>query len=1738
MSIKINIKIQVGNSQQSLEPTPTIITQNTPYFTWILPPNIEQRRFNLRVKSRETSAEFVSGEVVSTQNYYQWPLGIPMTDAWLGLIHVELVISEDSTVGGNFEYTSGADDNYFVYDKIAENIFNTENVAYRWKSSTDINYGQIKSYNLIVAEDPTFPLSQTILDVNVPDLGSAYTTFQGIVQIDRKYYYKIRAFDGLDYSGWSITNGFFTISNSPPVIQILNIYVLNNDYGDVMVEFLKTDTNQEFASVRCMYTGGNQDVTEKKNCSLINNLNKVPNGKNTIVWRSSRDEKLIEASNYIIYMQAYDGISIGLEDNYGPFYMDNRRFGLPPGGFGAVDVEFPLTATFVKKIDKLYKPGHVYPVTGTIGNYKKEFQLGHLRIVTANLISYSIYEAGRNTKPGYKEEYPEEEKKNYIDYPADYTGQGISQTYDRFGNPIGNQAKLFEKLEDDGNAPVFTLNPDELESNGYPKFFWRGEWSDYDKRIGYVKHYHAEYAYQEEDPIYGYKNWEVVLENGKYKRKTVKDGLRGVATPNGNLIKVGVVTYVPISKVLSPQNNEHSFFNVTGNIFSGKWQHIVGLSGLNKESSPYWPTDQLPYDIVGLTRDKESPRCAGKMAKMIPHTYNPEKKHEYPLNGEFTSPYSYFLSKNMNIGQDSIGSDGNLKFVGNIGDHYLDYFSGYPLDENPGFAKRNNPTWRGDRGFKLKGNFTENEKLEALKIIYLQRVWDAYNTVHWQATLGYSTKIHLQYTEYSSETEHGNWHDAMTKDGEYDEDLFYYLIRPLSWYAYLDTINSGMFREGYDYKFRIRLIDPVTQTFSAWSYSNKFTISHGSINPANILGVEYDPWNKDVLITFRIDDTQGDLYDIIGMSYTEDGRTFHPIELKDVRGKKSYLESNMHGDSTDDIITYQIIWESSSYDLSQGDNYRVRIMVTNSALTEGVDMPNFAWWMWNNPILRNTDSDITQLYGKNQKYIWNEETNEWDEIDPPKLIPGTIQQNQLEIDTIKADPPPSGVYEYYQDGDDSKPIINPSGYNEWINTDIGGATRGELIYNYEEKNRIIVEEVIPKLYKKRDIAEINTRRDLIKQGYYSNNYIDNDPTKEVFRYRVESQPYDGTEYDDIYYNERFSVAFRLQIDFFDTFDSQDGEKPLRDLFYQSDGTLIQAGPATDEVLTNPNDGTTWQEHVYEPTKAEQIADPNAEGEVWSGQPVSDNGDVGGTSSGEGGIYTSDPNSFDKKGFGSYILPKELYPGERMGYYLNSSYPNMNDTLPDGISSFNYHYPWRISAYNKVDGIAREIPRELITEIEIIPEDNRAIIHYTVYSDENVTNIVHDVGYSSDYQHYGLKNWEYSIDTKTPEWEYKTNVQFITDRPRENGEVIPDDRLIVTHIPEGTDRIRPWAIITNDHQFYLWYSKKNIYGNHIIMQGMGKNPFDYGDYAQCFPFYPLEKLEDYGNASAYYAPTVVNVSNQYHLWCTGIRNSINQIYYTTSDKLFADWEQVQECNGLEGCYYPSVLYIDGVYHLWCGKVDGILSKIFYFTSTDGIIWNAQNNGNAVYELSDNINSPCVILNNNMFVMYFTETRAGGTIISSVLSSDGLTWTDYQEEIVDDENVSNPCVLIDRYKGNNVFRIYYNQTIDTEQRIRTAILNDRIWITGKISTLTGTQTVVSSKQGTDGYTYNLNLSGNGLEGLDENSDLRVRLSFHNELTTRKFRVQSNWVDYSNAEEFKCSVSPNGKFRYHEILKSLTY
>ena len=189
-----------------------------------------------------------------------------LLQSWQGAIAVRLFISTKTKDEANknfpFEYVSDEayvygtkwedddfdikdDSRYFVFDDKHETFINANDILCRWKNSVDLN-NDVLRYFVEISKSPRFDETScpTLKYDNIRDSEKTYSVLQTKLENDVSYFFRIRAYDGIDYGDWSYVHGFTLTSIEKPIAEITSIEFLETDgkyNGDIKVNFKITD---------------------------------------------------------------------------------------------------------------------------------------------------------------------------------------------------------------------------------------------------------------------------------------------------------------------------------------------------------------------------------------------------------------------------------------------------------------------------------------------------------------------------------------------------------------------------------------------------------------------------------------------------------------------------------------------------------------------------------------------------------------------------------------------------------------------------------------------------------------------------------------------------------------------------------------------------------------------------------------------------------------------------------------------------------------------------------------------------------------------------------------------------------------------------------------------------------------------------------------------------------------------------------------------------------------------------------------------------------------------------------------------------------------------------------------------------------------------------------------------------------------------------------------------------------
>ena len=208
------------------------------------------------------------------------------------------------------------------------------------------------------------------------------------------------------------------------------------------------------------------------------------------------------------------------------------------------------------------------------------------------------------------------------------------------------------------------------------------------------------------------------------------------------------------------------------------------------------------------------------------------------------------------------------------------------------------------------------------------------------------------------------------------------------------------------------------------------------------------------------------------------------------------------------------------------------------------------------------------------------------------------------------------------------------------------------------------------------------------------------------------------------------------------------------------------------------------------------------------------------------------------------------------------------------------------------------------------------------------------------------------------------------------------------------------------------------------------------------------------------PSVIIESETYKMWYHGNNGGISRIGYASSPD-GVTWTK-SESNpvldlGPSGSWdavsilEPTVLFDGSIYHMWYQGYDGSNRRIGYASSPDGVTW-TKSQANPVLDTgsvgswdSSELRSPFVILDGELYRMWYTGFDGSIQQFGYATSTDGVTWTKHNGNPImgrgvggswDDVWMASPRVIMDgssyemlysAFDGSNV-RIGYATSQD--------------------------------------------------------------------------------------------------------------
>ena len=665
--------------------------------------------------------------------------------------------------------------------------------------------------------------------------------------------------------------------------------------------------------------------------------------------------------------------------------------------------------------------------------------------------------------------------------------------------------------------------------------------------------------------------------------------------------------------------------------------------------------------------------------------------------------------------------------------------------------------------------------------------------------------------------------------------------------------------------------------------------------------------------------------------------------------------------------------------------------------------------------------------------------------------------------------------------------------NYYLTVMENGITYGQQLQTANSQI-VAAQKTLNEAYATRNHYETIHRRKLISRGYFSNGWKNNqvyvgEELNEPFRFRVENQPitgkryntdteleYDGTLPDKVEplpgYDTRWDIYFHFQLDFYDSFDSQNG-KPLRDYLWQR---LDCSGYAGSDVDSIDVDGVPYIRIMG-----------GIEAETGGMHVLPDN--VYTPNSGEYGKTptTDDPYSFQFAGRFS-ILKSEL-PGELETDQLPEHWNTGENSTTD---DFNQVYFWRVCPYNLVKRPVFEREITSVNSIEYFGESTyyrnkywKATVLNSFWGNHKYSNL------QSENIYYGYCGYYVWVATKTitPVWQrdflstcwnskeafyenffpgtdsYKSDIDdytqnpsrssyrsriergeivFLTDRPRElltDGTLQyieePNDHFRALWIQFNVKRSNPWMMFDNDEKCWFLISQKHSknrsdYTEYVFTLSRGLSPQTFGEECQLFPTSTLDSVNTIiEGAQSFEAPCLLKVEGRYRLYFeTRKEGGVYESWTAESSNLY-DWENFTQLtfqysgeNYGQICRSMSVYYREGVYSMYC--LQGTVIR--HFTSTDGINFQFVSTIHSdMYKLT----RPTLVKDRVYFGIEFGEK---GKILSIDQSGDYSTLrvekgsqSNFEEAITfnAEDCYFNPMLLEDIDKGTPITRMIYEQ-----------------------------------------------------------------------------------------------------------------
>jgi hypothetical protein len=353
----------------------------TPFVSWTLPPNIIQQRFRVIVEHDTfTFARTQTTIRQSIDHEVRLPVESQLTDVFRGLCRLRVEISTNLT--GEMEFVSHT--TYFVYDPNLERLHNADMLSIAWQGLTDDGPGAV-SYHIQLGTNPLFT-DDVLYEVdNIPHTGAVIQhdidPVAFVPLLDTHYFYRVRAFDGLDFGSWSEVNAFVNRSYVAPVLTIDDVEEHVNLDRDVDITFTINGEADEEYSVQFSYFGTDKRYPDQwfdDTCPLylLDPVVVVKSGTHTVTWRSLPQLGLLRVQ-LVLSAKAVNEAGREFTDQTEPIVIDNTSTPDDGGGIPFETLNFPVRLGWLRMPVGLSDYADNLPIFGTLADAQSsisEFQ--------------------------------------------------------------------------------------------------------------------------------------------------------------------------------------------------------------------------------------------------------------------------------------------------------------------------------------------------------------------------------------------------------------------------------------------------------------------------------------------------------------------------------------------------------------------------------------------------------------------------------------------------------------------------------------------------------------------------------------------------------------------------------------------------------------------------------------------------------------------------------------------------------------------------------------------------------------------------------------------------------------------------------------------------------------------------------------------------------------------------------------------------------------------------------------------------------------------------------------------------------------------------------------------------------------------------------------------------------------------------------------------------------------------